>query len=201
MILALAVALGLVLSLVRFRSRTVSRIASTPLRAAWLALIAVVLQLPLLKSSGGSVQRLGLQQMLFLVSHVLLLVFVWLNRRLVSILIVGLGVLSNLVVILVNGGWMPITPETLSQINPGSTPARWTIGAHYGGSKDVIRLREETRLWELSDRLVLPPPFPWPTAFSAGDLLIAAGIIVLLQGVSGPDTAGRNMGEALRQPP
>jgi Sec-independent protein translocase protein TatA len=30
--------------------------------------------------------------------------------------------------------------------------------------------------------LVLPPPFPWPTAFSLGDLLIAAGIIVLLQG-------------------
>jgi len=37
-------------------------------------------------------------------------------------------------------------------------------------------------LWVLSDILVLPPPFPWPAAFSLGDLLIATGIVILLQG-------------------
>jgi hypothetical protein len=28
---------------------------------------------------------------------------------------------------------------------------------------------------------VLPAPFPWPTAFSLGDLLIAVGVVILLQ--------------------
>jgi hypothetical protein len=96
--------------------------------------------------------------------------------------IVGLGVFCNLLVILTNGGLMPIMPETLVRINPGTSPEQWLVGFHYGYSKDIILARETTNLWGLSDILVLPPPFPWPTAFSLGDLLIALGIVALLQG-------------------
>ena len=190
MILALAVILGLIASAIRHRSETASQVASIPLRAPWLALVALALQIPLLRAPFGPTQQVVAAQALFLLSHLLLLTFVWLNRRLVGIQIVGLGVLCNLAVILTNGGFMPITPETLVRINPGSTLDQWTVGFHYGSSKDVILLAQDTFLWVLSDMLVLPPPFPWPTAFSIGDLLIAAGIIVLLQGpVSVPEPA------------
>ena len=182
MILSLAVILGLVASYIRHRSETASQIASISLRAPWLALVALALQIPLLRAPFVPTQQVVAAEALFLLSHLLLLFFVWLNRRLVGIQIVGLGVLCNLVVILTNGGFMPITPETLVRINPGSTLDYWTVGFHYGNSKDVILLGHDTILWVLSDILVLPPPFPWPTAFSVGDLLIAAGIIVLLQG-------------------
>ncbi len=184
MILAWAVVLGLVASLVRHRSRIASRIAAISLRSAWLALLALALQYPLLRAPGGSTQELRVEQVLFLVSHLLLLAFVWRNRQSLGIQILGSGVLCNLAAILANGGFMPITPETLVKINPGSAPGQWPIGIHYFHSKDVILSQEETRLWVLSDILVLPPPFPWPTAFSLGDLLLAAGIIVLLQGPS-----------------
>ncbi len=120
------------------------------------------------------------QQALFLLSHLLLLAFVWQNRRLAGIQIAGLGVICNLITILVNGGFMPITPHTLVQINPGSTLEQWPVGLHYGHSKDLILSRADIRLWLLSDILVIPPPFPWPTAFSVGDLLIAVGIVLLL---------------------
>jgi hypothetical protein len=110
------------------------------------------------------------------------LAFVGLNWRSTAVKIVGLGVVCNLIVILANGGLMPITPETLVQINQGSSLAHWPAGAHYGYSKDIILLRQDTALWLLSDILVLPPPFPWPTAFSLGDLIIAGGLIILLQG-------------------
>lgn len=182
MILSLAVILGLIASFIRHRSETASQIASIPLRSPWLALVALALQVPLLRAPFVPTQQVLAVQALFLLSHLLLLIFVWLNRRLVGIQIVGLGVLCNLAVILTNGGFMPITPETLVRINPGSTLDLWTVGFHYGNSKDVILLGHDTILWVLSDTLVLPPPFPWPTAFSVGDLLIAAGIIVLLQG-------------------
>ena len=112
----------------------------------------------------------------------MLLIFVWRNRRLTGIQILGLGVMCNLLVIAVNGGFMPITPQTLTRINPGSLPSQWLAGLHYGYSKDIILLREQTRLEMLSDMWVIPPPFPWPTAFSVGDVLIALGIMVLLLG-------------------
>ena len=114
----------------------------------------------------------------------LLLSFVWLNRRIPGVLIVGIGILCNLLVILSNSGLMPITPETLVEINPGSTFQQWPVGTHYGYSKDIIKLQQATRFWALSDMLVIPPPFPRPTAFSLGDLIVAAGIIVLMQGPS-----------------
>jgi hypothetical protein len=182
MILALAVAVGLVVSLARFRGRAFSRIAALPLRSTWLALLAVVLQLPLLRAPAGSVQSVSVQQVFFLLSHLVLLVFVWRNWRLTGVQLLGLGVICNLLVIAVNGGLMPITPQTLTRINPGSLPSQWLAGLHYGYSKDIILLREQTRLQMLSDMWVIPPPFPRPTAFSLGDVLIAIGIVVLLQG-------------------
>ena len=125
MILALAVVVGLAASLVHHGGRAFRRIAAIPLRSAWLALLAFALQWPLLQAPAGPVQRIGMQQVLFLLSHLLLLGFVWRNRRLPGIQIVGLGVMCNLLVIAANGGFMPITPETLVQINPGSTLAQW----------------------------------------------------------------------------
>jgi hypothetical protein len=192
MILALAVVVGLAASLVHYGGRAFRRIAAIPLRSAWLAVLAFVLQWPLLQAPAGPVQHIGVQRALFLLSHLLLLGFVWRNRQLPGIQIVGLGVMCNLLVIAANGGLMPITPETLVQINPGSTLAQWPVGAHYGHSKDIILLWTEIRLGVLSDILVIPPPFPRPTAFSLGDLLIASGIVALLQGsgIAKPDAAG-----------
>ena len=107
MILALAVALGLVASFIRYRDRVFRQIAAIPLHSLWLAGLALVLQWPLLQTKGGSVQSVQAQQVLFLLSLLMLLIFVWRNRQLKGIQIVGLGVICNLLVILVNGGWMP----------------------------------------------------------------------------------------------
>lgn len=191
MILALAVVLGLGLSLARHGPGVLSRITGLPLHAAWLAPVALALQVPLLRAPFCPVAEVTLPQGLFLLSQLFLLAFVWHNRRLAGIRLVGVGVLCNLLVILANGGFMPISPETLVRINPGASLEQCTIGYHYGFSKDVILVQESTRLWLLSDALVLPAPFPWPTAFSLGDLILGAGIVWLLQGARpGPAPSG-----------
>jgi hypothetical protein len=182
-ILILAVAFGLAASLARHRGGVMDVLAGLPLRKAWLAVVAVALQVPLLRAPGGSPGDVVLQQVLFIASYLPLLAFVWLNRRVPWVWLVGLGAACNLLVIGANGGWMPVEPETLARINPGTAPESWPVGLHYGGSKDLILAREATRFWWLSDMIVLPPPFPWPVACSVGDVLIAAGIVALLQGV------------------
>jgi len=180
MIMGAAVVLGLAASLVRYRSRAISRIGSIRLHWAWLALLALAFQVPMLRAPAGPADRFLVEQTLLLTSYLLLAFFVWCNRRQGALLIVGVGIVCNLVVILANQEFMPIAPQTLVTINPGSSEQSWTEGTHYGYSKDIILARGNTRLWPLSDVLAIPPPFPWPTAFSPGDLILAAGIVVLL---------------------
>ena len=191
MILALAVILGLALSLARHGPGVLGRTTSLPWRAIWLAPLALVLQVPLLRTPFCPVEEAVVPQALFLLSHPILIAFVWCNRRSAGIWLVGLGIVCNLAVVLANGGLMPVSPETVVRINPGATLEQCTIGYHYGFSKDVILPRAGTRLWLLSDALVLPAPFPWPTAFSLGDLLLGAGIAWLLQGAQPEPGIGR----------
>ncbi len=181
MILAWAVVLGLLVAWARHRGKIADHLASLSLTGVWLVPLALLLQLPLLSSGTGPVESIRVPQILFLSSQGFLLLFVGLNWSSAGIRLFGLGLLANLVVIGLNGGFMPITPDTLTAINPGSRVEQWIPGLHYGGSKDIILPRGETALWLLSDILVLPPPFPWTAAFSVGDLFIGAGIVWYLQ--------------------
>lgn len=182
MTLGLAILLGLALSVARYGPGAAGRITDLPLRAVWLAPLALALQVPLLRTPFCPVQEVAVPQVLFLLSHLFLIALVWLNRRQPGMWLIGLGIASNLVVILANQGLMPIAPEAVVRINRGASLEQATIGYHYGFSKDVILPRQDTALWLLSDAFVLPEPFPWPTAFSLGDLVLGAGIVALLQG-------------------
>lgn len=85
----------------------------------------------------------------------------------------GLGLLLNLSVILPNGGWMPITPQTASRIYPAVPASSWRIGERLGSSKDVVFRLRDIRLEWLSDRFVLP--IGPKIAFSLGDIFLALG--------------------------
>ena len=85
MILASAVVLGFVASFVRYRRHTLDQLAAIPLHWTWLALVALVLQWPLIRAPGGDVRQVAVQQALFLLSHLLLLLFVGRNWRLPGI--------------------------------------------------------------------------------------------------------------------
>jgi hypothetical protein len=111
----------------------------------------------------------------------LLAIFVWQNRRLPGMWLVGLGLLANWAVILANGGHMPITFEALVAAGKGNLVSTPTAGTLVFGSKDVLLPGIETRLGFLSDIFVIPPPFPIPTVFSVGDALIALGMFGLVQ--------------------
>ena len=145
------------------------------LRVLWLAPCALILQLPLVQAWGGA----GWRSVLFLASFALLLLFCALNWRYAGARLLMAGFLLNFVVVMANGGFMPISQEAVAQLHPGTTAADWPAGTLRQGSKDVILPADEIRLRFLSDAIVVPPPFPLPTAFSAGDLVILAGFAVL----------------------
>jgi len=112
------------------------------------------------------------------------LVFACLNRRQPGLWLVGLGLALNLLVISLNGGLMPISPETIQAL--GLPPESWAVEQRLGMSKDVVRSISDTRLWLLSDWLVSPAWLPSQGAFSIGDVIIGAGLFWVLWSAAGP---------------
>ena len=80
-------------------------------------------------------------------SQVLLLLFAWLNRNTPGVRLLALGLVCNLLVIAVNGGLMPISPETVTQLASDASPGSWQLGHRLGAGKDVV-LRRTPRYWD-----------------------------------------------------
>ncbi len=108
-------------------------------------------------------------------SQILLLAFCWFNRRLAGMWLIGLGLGLNFLVIALNGGFMPISPQAASRLVPEAILAKQQIGVRFGFGKDILLLAENTKLVWLSDRFLPPIWFSYQVAFSFGDILIAIG--------------------------
>ena len=140
------------------------------------ALLALALQVlavtgPL--GDGDTARRL-----LLVTSYLLLIAFVALNVRRPGIVVIGLGLLLNFAAIVANEGLMPITPEAVMRTGP--LPQDAAIGDWLPGSKDILLAREDVRLWFLGDRLVWQDISFAFRAFSIGDIVIVAGLLVTL---------------------
>jgi hypothetical protein len=140
------------------------------LKLAPLAIVAFGLQLVALRWSAG-MERVGL----FGLSQVLLLTFFGMNFKRKPMRALAIGFLLNLVPMLFNGGYMPITQTAMVELHPGTNIADWQIGLVRPGSKDIVVSATDAPFWFLGDVFVVGRQFRLPTAFSLGDLLILIG--------------------------
>lgn len=142
-----------------------------------MCLIALGLQALLIYSEVG--QGRILPRALFVLSYLLLFVFVWANRRHLGLLIIGIGLLLNFLAIVTNGGLMPVSPDTLERAGLEERMAALKLGEPIPLTKNLLLEREDTRLWFLSDILVWDNPANI-RAFSVGDVIIGVGLAVTL---------------------
>ncbi len=113
---------------------------------------------------------------LHIFSYLLLFIFIWKNRNLPGMQIMGVGILLNFVVIAANGGVMPVSPE-------GLTPELKTLLLAGGDALHSI-ITPETRLVFLSD--IIPTIMLPGGNMSIGDILLGAGLFYFIQSAMVP---------------
>jgi hypothetical protein len=168
-----------------------------PLRWGGLALLAFGLQIFLIYFPEPSSDGLSLRIGFLILSYLMLFAVIARNRALPGVWVIGAGLLANFSVMMLNGGYMPITREALAQIGDTHGILGPGAGARVQASKDIVLGPEATVAGWLADIFVVPPPFPIPSVFSAGDVLIALGVFWLVQyGMRAGETAipGRTSG-------
>ena len=147
------------------------------IRFGWLVLIALAAQLVViyLDFDGAA----ALRRLIFPSSYVLLLAFVALNRRRIGFLVIGAGMLLNFLAIVSNGGLMPVTPANAESAGMGYKTEGVELGEAIPRSKNVLLEESDIHLRWLSDRFTWISDSPF-AVFSIGDIVIAAGLIVVL---------------------
>ncbi|NQU31287.1 MAG: DUF5317 domain-containing protein [Anaerolineae bacterium] len=180
MILLISVFAGITVGLLNARIKK-QAFQAPDLRFTWLAVVAFVPQffafyLPVTRDLTPD----SLAAICLVTSQILLLIFATLNRKLIGMWLLICGLMLNLVVISINGGFMPISPNTASNLVPAPIVRSMPLNERFGKSKDILILPEETQLEWLADRFLLPKWFSFQVAYSAGDILLAFGAYWML---------------------
>jgi len=187
MILLPAIVAGLLAGLARAKYRN-GHLRSPDLRLVWLVPIAFLPQwlafnLPVTRRLTTD----NLAAAALVSSQALLLVFAWYNRKQPGFWALGAGLALNLTVIALNGGLMPVSPGVVAELLPDTPADDWQVSERVGWN--IVLPVTYTRLWWLSDHLLLPAWFPYRKALSVGDLLIAAGAFWYLWALGAPKSA------------
>jgi hypothetical protein len=122
----------------------------------------------------GPLSEAGFQPVLYLVSLLALLGWaLWHLWELRGVWLVALGLALNLAVVAANGGHMPVSPA-LAVHGPPRLLELGVFGQYALAGPD-------TRLGWLGDWIRLPDPVSrlFPEIYSAGDLLVSAGMMVV----------------------
>ncbi len=124
MILLTAVIAGLTFGLIRAKIGN-RPYRPFPIRWGWMVGVALILQwlafgFPLTRAiypdEAASIS--------LVLSQFILLVFAWFNRKMPGFWLLTTGLVLNLLVITLNGGFMPISPETVQWLRGDSADSR-----------------------------------------------------------------------------
>jgi hypothetical protein len=164
------------------RGGRLDNLAQLSIRWSGLVLVALGLQILVIYGPGRSDARsFSFSALLLLGSYALLFVVVLANRHLPGMVVLGLGAALNFLVILVNGGWMPVTAEHLAAAGFVSSPTAVVPGERVLFSKDVVLGSQATNLPWLSDVFLIPKVGLFSAVFSVGDALMMLGLFFLIQ--------------------
>jgi len=136
--------------------------ATIRLRAVWLPAAALLAQIVIIEIVPDGSRPLLVA--IHLATYVVAGVFIWINRSVPGLVVVGVGALLNGVTIALNDGTLPAS----------ATAERMAGIEQSGGFVNSGTLPHPLLAW-LGDMFAWPQPLPLANVFSIGDLLIVVG--------------------------
>jgi len=136
-------------------------------RLGWLAIVALAIQVVLFSSLADNVGS-EVRRAIYVASTGLVGIVVLANLRLTGVPLIALGAALNLAAIVANGGSMPADPAALA-----------ALGMTAEGNTNSVVVAAPA-LAPLTDLFAMPAWMPLSNVFSAGDVLIGAGVAVAI---------------------
>jgi Family of unknown function (DUF5317) len=162
------VVLALCLATVPLAGGDLGRLADLRLRgvkALFAVLVGQVLLLAVFADGDRTLLRVG-----YVATFAAAAAFLLVNRRVPGVLLIGAGGAMNAVAIVANGGVMPARVGALAAAGRPITEARFRNSAAVA----------HPHLGWLGDTFAIPDGVPLANVFSAGDVVIVAGVLVLV---------------------
>ncbi|MDP4181819.1 MAG: DUF5317 domain-containing protein [Bacillota bacterium] len=175
MLFLIMVVLGVVLGL--FTNGRLAYLLNIKFEKIWLVLIAVCIQYSMnVLSSKGIIDAAKYGIIAQGAAFCILIIALWFNRKYLGVLVLGIGCLSNALVMMLNGGRMPVSHQALLDL--GDLRSLELLSKGLDGKH--ILVSEVTKLTFLADVISMPPVLGWLMPIvSVGDLIAAAGVFLI----------------------
>jgi len=160
------------------RNGKLSSLSQISLEKIELIVLACLIQAGLIFLGSKKVKFvLDYSSYIIIFSYIVLLLAVWYNKKLKGIKIIALGIIFNFIVIVVNGGHMPVLLSSLYKAGLNDFALVLKEGIYI----THVLISEKTLFGFLADVIPLSPPFPDPSVVSVGDILMFYGVFSLIQ--------------------
>jgi len=160
------------------RNGKLSSLSQISLKKIELIVLACLIQAGLIFLGSKKVKFvLDYSSYMIIFSYIVLLLAVWYNKKLKGMKIIALGIAFNFIVIVANGGHMPILLGSLYKAGLNDIALILKEGSHVTNTL----ITEKTLFRFLADVIPLSPPFPAPSVVSVGDFLLFYGVFNLIQ--------------------
>jgi hypothetical protein len=162
------VVIGLCLLSVPLTGGKLVRLGDLELRRPQLAIAGIGVQVLIVSVVPGGLG--GIHELLHVVSYGLLGAFGWVNRGVAGVPVVLAGGALNALAILANGGVMPADPDVAGAAANHAAPGEFINSAAV----------DDARLGFLGDVLATPDGLPLQNVYSAGDVVIVVGLLIVV---------------------
>jgi len=160
------------------RNGKLSSLSQISLKKIELIVLACLIQAGLIFLGSKKVKFvLDYSSYIIVFSYIVLLLAVWYNKKLKGIKIIALGIIFNFIVIVANGGHMPVLLSSLYKAGLNDFALVLKEGIYI----THVLISEKTLFGFLADVIPLSPPFPDPSVVSVGDILMFYGVFSLIQ--------------------